>query len=86
MNIYVWRHNKTYHSHSMIEEPCLNSEFYLDAIAIVVAKDMDEALTKLAEQKQGWRVDDLRALPCKVYPADEAAVVFTELRGMINHL
>ena len=33
MNIYLWRHNKTYHSHSMIEEPCLNSEFYLDAIA-----------------------------------------------------
>lgn len=29
MNIYVWRHNKTYHSHSMIEEPCVNSEFYL---------------------------------------------------------
>ena len=44
MNIYVWRHNKTYHSHSMIEEPCLNSEFYLDAIAIVVAASLDEAL------------------------------------------
>lgn len=28
MNIYVWRHNKTYHSHSMIDEPCVNSEFY----------------------------------------------------------
>lgn len=86
MNIYLWRHNKTYHSHSMIEEPCLNSEFYLDAIAIVLANDLEEALTKLAEQKQGWRVDDLRALPCQVYPADEAAVVFTELRGTINHL
>ena len=46
MNIYVWRHNKTYHSHSMIEEPCLNSEFYLDAIAIVVASSMEEALEK----------------------------------------
>lgn len=86
MNIYLWRHNKTYHSHSMIEEPCLNSEFYLDAIAVVVAHDLEEALTKLAEQKQGWCVDDLRALPCQVYPADEAAVVFTELRGTINHL
>lgn len=86
MNIYLWRHNKTYHSHSMIEEPCLNSEFYLDAIAVVVARDLEEALAKLAEQKQGWRVDDLRALPCQVYPADEAAVVFTELRGTINHL
>lgn len=86
MNIYVWRHNKTYHSHSMIEEPCINSEFYLDAIAIVVAKDLDEALAKLVEENKGWRVEDLRALPCKVYPAEEAGVIFTELRGMINHL
>lgn len=86
MNIYVWRHNKTYHSHSTIEEPCINSEFYLDALAIVVAKDLEEALAKLAEENKGWRVDDLRALSCKVYPADKAGVIFTELRGMINHL
>ena len=37
MNIYLWRHNKTYHSHSMIIEPGVNNEFYLDALAIVVA-------------------------------------------------
>lgn len=86
MNIYLWRHNKTYHSHSMIEEPCVNNEFYLDALAIVVAADMEEALSKLAEQKVGWRIDDLRALPCQVFPADKAGVIFTELRGMINHL
>ncbi len=86
MNIYVWRHNKTYHSHSMIEEPCINSEFYLDALAIVVAANLEEALEKLAEQKKGWRVDDLRALPCQVYSAENAAVIFTELRGAINHL
>ena len=86
MNIYLWRHNKTYHSHSMIEEPCINSEFYLDAIAIVVASDLEDALEKLAEQKQGWRVEDLRALPCTVIPADKASVVFTELRGAIHHL
>lgn len=86
MNIYVWRHNKTYHSHSMIEEPCINNEFYLDAIAIVVAKDLDEALIKLTDEHKGWRVEDLRALPCKVYPADKAGIIFTELRGMINHL
>ena len=67
MNIYVWRHNKTYHSHSMIEEPCLNSEFYLDAIAIVVASSLEEALEKLAEQKQGWRVEDLKAHPARLF-------------------
>ena len=61
MNIYVWRHNKTYHSHSMIDEPCVNSEFYLDAIAVVLAHDLEEALAK-------------------------AAVIFSELRGIIPHL
>ena len=86
MNIYVWRHNKTYHSHSMIEEPCINSEFYLDAIAIVVASTMDEAVELLAAQNKGWRPDDLLALPCTVYPADRAGVIFTELRGAIQHL
>ena len=86
MKIYFWRHNKTYHSHSMIDEPCLNNEFYLDALAIVVAHDLEEALAKLAEQNAGWCIDDLRALPCQVIPADKAGVIFTELRGMINHL
>lgn len=86
MNVYVWRHNKTYHSHSMIEEPCVNSEFYLDAIAVVLAENLDEAVAKLAEKKQGWRTEDLKVLPCQVYPADKAAVVFTELRGAIQHL
>ena len=37
MNLYIWRHNKTYHSHSMINEPCVVNEFYLDALAIVEA-------------------------------------------------
>lgn len=86
MNIYVWRHNKTYHSHSMIDEPCVNSEFYLDAIAVVLAHDLEEALAKLAEENKGWRTEDLRKLPCSVYPGDKAAVIFSELRGIIPHL
>ena len=86
MNIYVWRHNKTYHSHSMIEEPCINNEFYLDAIAIVAAETMEQAVEKLAEMNKGWRQEDLKALSCKVYSADQANVIFTELRGAIQHL
>ena len=27
MKVYVWRHNKTYHSHSMINEPCVQTIF-----------------------------------------------------------
>lgn len=86
MNIYFWRHNKTYHSYSMIDEPCLNNEFYLDALAVVIADSLDEALAKLAEQNAGWRIEDLRALPCQVFPGDKAGVIFTELRGAIDHL
>ncbi|MCD7975591.1 MAG: hypothetical protein LUF25_07530 [Phascolarctobacterium sp.] len=86
MNIYVWRHNKTYHSYSMIEEPCINNDFYLDALAIVAANTFDEALEVLAEENKGWRTDDLRELACRVYPADKAGVIFTELRGAIHHL
>ena len=61
MNIYLWHHNKTYHSHSMIDEPCLNSEFYLDALAIVAAASLDEAIEQLLALKKGWREED--ALP-----------------------
>lgn len=86
MNIYFWRHNKTYHSYSMIDEPCLNNEFYLDALAMVAADSLDEALAKLAEQNAGWRIEDLRDLPCQVFPGDKAGVIFTELRGTINLL
>lgn len=50
MKVYVWRHNKTYHSHSMINEPCVQNHFYLDALAIVAAESLEEALSKLAEQ------------------------------------
>lgn len=86
MNIYIWRHNKTYHSHSMINEPCLNAEFYLDALAIVVASSLEEAVEKLMEENKGWRADDLMEHPCQVISCDKAGVVFSELRGQINHL
>ena len=55
MNLYIWRHNKTYHSHSMINEPCVVNEFYLDALAIVEAETLDDALKLLEERNEGWR-------------------------------
>lgn len=83
MKLYVWRHNKTYHSHSMIQEPCVNSEFYLDAVAIVAANSLDEALELLAQQNKGWRTEDLRELEPHVYDMEKPEVIFTELRGSI---
>ena len=69
MNLFIWRHNKTYHSHSMINEPCVVNEFYLDALAIVEAETLEEALQLLEERNEGWRVEDLRELePIGIHP------------------
>ena len=86
MNIYFWRHNKTYHSHSMIEEPCLNSDFYLDVIAIVAANSQAEAIEKLLAENPNWRAEDLQNHPPKIFTLEEATVIFTDLRGNIAHL
>ena len=81
MNVYFWRHNRTYHSHSMIQEPCVQQEFYLDAIAVVMADNVEQALQKLAERNEGWRIEDLRGLEPQVYSMEEAKVIFTDIRG-----
>lgn len=80
MKIYVWRHNREFHSYSMINEPCVHQDLYRDAVAVVLARDEKEAL-ELLSRRDGWRADDLRRLPPKVYDADEAAVLFTDIRG-----
>ena len=80
MNIYVWRHNRTFHSYSMINEPCVHQDFYCDAVAVVLARDQEEALT-LLERRGGWRTDDLRRLTPTVYPVSDSAVLFADVRG-----
>lgn len=86
MNLYIWRHNKTYHSHSMINEPCVLNEFYLDALAIIAADSEEEALALLAERGEGWRIEDLRQLEAVTVPLDRAKVAYTYARGSIDHL
>lgn len=81
MKVFVWRQNKTYHSHSMIQEPCLNNEFYLDIVAVVAADDLEEALAVLDRQQQGWRIEDLRLMEPQVFTLEEAKVIFTDIRG-----
>ena len=86
MKVYVWRHNKTYHSHSMINEPCILNEFYLDAIAIVAAKSLEGAWQKLSEQNKGWQIEDLKKMEPSIYELEDEEIIFTEIRGKIEHL
>lgn len=86
MKIFVWRHNKTHHSHSMINEPCLNNNFYLDAIAVVAANSLNEAVQVLCDAKQGWRAEDLLEHPHEEYTLDEPKLLFSNIMGNIDFL
>jgi len=40
----------------------------------------------LVDQNKGWRVEDLRELTPQIYSLEDAQVIFTEIRGSIEHL
>jgi hypothetical protein len=63
----------------MINEPCVHQDFYRDAVAVVAARDREEALNILAA-RGGWRIDDLRQIEPAVYELREAALIFSDIR------
>jgi hypothetical protein len=81
MNLYVWRHNRKFHSWSMFSEPCVHQSLYTDAIAIAVAETPEQALELLAASEEGWIIDELRRLPPKVFPTNTTAIVFADVRS-----
>ena len=80
MKIFVWRHNRKFHSYSMINEPCVHQDLYSDAVAICVADNAEEALELMA-LRVGWRIEDLRLLEPQVYDVDKAGVIFAAING-----
>jgi hypothetical protein len=80
MKVYVWRHNRKFHSWSMINEPNVHQDFYTDAIAVVVAATLDEALAVLAKER-GWVTEELRRLEPQVYDLDKPNVLLQVVQG-----
>ena len=81
MNLYVWRHNRKFHSWSMFNEPCVHQSLYTDAVAMIAADSPEQALELLAASEEGWLVDELRRLPPRVLALDTPAIVFTDIRS-----
>lgn len=81
MKTFVWRHNRRFHSWSMMNEPNVHQSFYTDAIAIVQASSEEEALKLLAERDPQWVTDELQRLEPKVFAGDVPAVIFAAVRG-----
>ena len=53
-----------------MDEPNVHQELYTDAVAVVVAETVDEALDVLAKER-GWIVEKLRRIEPQVYDLEK---------------
>lgn len=81
MQIFIWRHNRKFHSYSMINEPNVHQDLYTDAIAIVVAASRERALALLAAQGKGWLAEELQRLTPQIFDCEAEGVIFEDVRG-----
>jgi hypothetical protein len=81
MKVFIWRHNRRFHSWSMINEPNINQAFYTDAVVIVQAETEEQAYELIARREDGWVVEELKRLKPQIISAETAGVVFADVRG-----
>jgi len=81
MYLYVWRHNRKFHSWSMLNEPCVHQSLYTDAVAIAIAESIDQALELLEATEDGWLIEELRRIPPHIFSVDSPAVLFSDVRS-----
>ena len=74
MHIFVWRHSKRFSSWSMLEEPHIHKENYLQADVTVLAASKAEAL-QLLEQNGNWNLSELLRIEPEVIPVHEARII-----------
>jgi len=80
MKVFIWRHNRKFHSWSMIDEPNVHQDLYTDAIAVVVAETVEEALEVLVRER-GWVLEELRRIEPQVYDLEKAQVLLQVVQG-----
>ena len=80
MKLYIWRHNRKFHSWSMFNEPCVHQSMYTDALAVVVAESIEQALQLLGASDQGWLLAELDRITPTVLPVSTPTVAFSEVR------
>ncbi len=81
MKLFIWRHNRKFHSYSMIGEPSVHQDLYTDAIAIVVAESKSNAIELLAARETGWVAEELKRLEPQVFDCSTEGIVFEDIRG-----
>ncbi|MBV5317017.1 MAG: hypothetical protein JZU50_04365 [Desulfobulbaceae bacterium] len=74
MHLFVWRHSKRFSSWSMLDEPHIHKENYLQAEVTVLAASKAEAL-QLLERSGHWNIEDLLRIEPEVIPLDAARII-----------
>ena len=78
MYIYIWRHSKSFSSWSMLDEPHIYKEQYLQADVAVLALSQTEALAILA-QSETWSIEDLQRLEPEIIPVTEPRIIISHV-------
>ena len=78
MHLFIWRHSKRFSSWSMLDEPHIHKENYLQADVTVLAPSKAEALTLLA-RNGNWNVEELQRIEPEVIPLDASRIVISHV-------
>ncbi len=78
MQLFVWRHSKRFSSWSMLDEPQIHRDNYLQADVTVLASSKDEALAILA-RNEAWNVEELLRIEPEVIDLDAPRIVISHV-------
>jgi hypothetical protein len=78
MHLFVWRHSKYRSSWSMLDEPHIHKENYLQADVTVLAPSKADALTLLA-RSGNWNIEELQRIEPEIIPLDEPRIVISHV-------
>lgn len=78
MHLYIWRHSKRFSSWSMLDEPHIHKENYLQAEVAVLAPSKTEALRLLAQAGQ-WNVEDLERIEPETISLNEPRIAVSHV-------
>lgn len=78
MKLFIWRHSNRFSSWSMMDEPKIYRESYLEATVGVVAQSKEQALMLLADTGK-WDRDELERFEPEIVPLDKPGIVMSHL-------
>lgn len=78
MQLFVWRHSKRFSSWSMLDEPHIHKENYLQADVTVLAASKDEALV-LLQRNGAWNIDELQRIEPEIIALNEPRIIISHV-------